>query len=74
MNVQIEKIELAKRLLDTEDEELLQQLKDVFENYQPQTNDLPDYVKVGIAKAQEQVAAGLLTPHDAVMEKYKRYL
>ncbi|MDT3402740.1 hypothetical protein [Mucilaginibacter terrae] len=65
---------MAKRLLDTDDEELLQQLKNVFENYQLQTNDLPDYVKAGIARAQEQAAAGLLTPHDAVMEKYKRYL
>lgn len=73
MNVQVEKIELAKRLLATEDEALLQQLKDVFENYHL-SNDLPGYVKAGIAKAQEQAAAGLLTPHDLVMEKYTRYL
>jgi len=72
--VQIEKIELAKRLLDTEDEILLQQLKEVFENYQSQVNDLPDYVKAGIAKAQEQAAVGLLTPHDVVMEKFTHYL
>lgn len=74
MNVQVEKIELAKRLLDTDDEVLLQQLKAVFENYQPVVSDLPEHVKNGIAKSKAQAEAGLLTPHDVVMQKYNKYL
>ena len=33
MDVQTEKIELAKRLLETEDEAILIQIKKVFENH-----------------------------------------
>ncbi|TWI97235.1 hypothetical protein JN11_03696 [Mucilaginibacter frigoritolerans] len=75
MNIQSEKIELVKRLLDTNDEAVLQQIKDVFENLDKDFwNELPDHVKKGIARAKKQVSEGLLTPHDEVMKKYDKYL
>jgi uncharacterized protein HemY len=75
MNIQSEKIELVKRLLDTNDEAVLQQIKDVFENLDKDFwNELPDHVKQGIARAKKQVNEGLLTPHDEVMKKYDKYL
>lgn len=73
MDVQTEKIELAKRLLETNDEELLQQIKVVFENHQIEEN-LPEHVKEGIQKSLQQASDGLLTPHDEVMKKYAKYL
>ncbi|WCT12745.1 hypothetical protein [Mucilaginibacter jinjuensis] len=73
MDVQTEKIELAKRLLETDDEELLQQIKVVFENHHVEEN-LPEHVKEGIQRSLKQASDGLLTPHDEVMKKYAKYL
>ena len=75
MDIQTEKISLAKRLLDTDDEAILQQLKEVFEhNEQDFWKDLPDHVKAGITRSRKQAEAGLLTPHEDVMKKYAKYL
>ena len=75
MDIQTEKISLVKRLLDTDDESLLQQIKNVFEhNEKDFWNDLPQYVKAGIEKSKKQADAGMLTPHDEVMKKYAKYL
>jgi len=75
MDIQTEKISLVKRLLDTDDELLLQQIKDVFEhNEKDFWNDLPENVKAGIERAKKQADAGMLTPHDEVMKKYAKYL
>jgi len=75
MDVQTEKIELAKRLLETDDEAILFQIKEVFENHNRDFwNDLPDNVKAGIERGRKQTAEGKLTPHDEVMKKYAKYL
>jgi predicted transcriptional regulator len=75
MDLQTEKIELAKRLLATDDEAVLQQIKDVFESQDKDFwNDLPEHVKAGIERGQKQAAEGMLTPHDEVMKKYAKYL
>lgn len=75
MDIQTEKIALVKRLLDTDDESILNQVKEVFENNEKDFwNDLPDHVKAGIDRARKQADAGLLTPHDEVMKKYAKYL
>lgn len=74
MDLQTEKIELAKRLLATDDEAVLQQIKDVFESQDKDFwNDLPEHVKAGIERGQKQAAEGKLTPHDEVMKKYAKY-
>jgi hypothetical protein len=75
MNVQTEKIALAKRLLETEDEAVLLQIKEVFENQEKDFwNDLPEFVKDGIERAKKEAAEGKLIPYDEVMKKYAKYL
>jgi len=75
MDLQTEKIELAKRLLATDDEAILQQIKEVFESQEKDFwNDLPEHVKAGINRGQQQAAEGKLTPHNEVMKKYAKYL
>lgn len=37
-------------------------------------DELPDYVKDGIDRAQKQATAGQTKPHDEVMAKYTKYL
>jgi hypothetical protein len=75
MDIQTEKLELVKRLLDTDDESVLQEVKTVFENHEKDFwTDLPEYVKTGIERSRKQAEAGLLTPHDEVMKKYVKYL
>ena len=75
MNVQTEKIALAKRLLETEDEAVLLQIKEVFENQEKDFwNDLPQHVKAGIERAKKEAAEGKLIPHDEVMKKHAKYL
>ncbi|MBD1393604.1 hypothetical protein [Mucilaginibacter glaciei] len=75
MNLLAEKLELAKRLLAVEDEGLLLQLKQVFDNDgQDFWDDLPEHVKQGIERARKQAADGKLTPHNEVMSKYAKYL
>ena len=75
MNILAEKIELAKRLLEVEDEQLLMQVKQLFDNEGKDFwDDLPGHVQQGIVLAKKQAAEGKLTPHDEVMSKYAKYL
>ena len=75
MDIQTEKIALVKRLLDTDDEVILTQVKEVFENNEKDFwTDLPEHIKAGIERSRKQAEAGLLTPHDEVMKKYAKYL
>jgi glycerol-3-phosphate responsive antiterminator len=75
MDIQTEKLALVKRLLDTDDESVLKEVKNVFENHEKDFwNDLPGYVKAGIERSQKQADAGLLTSNDEVMKKYVKYL
>jgi hypothetical protein len=75
MDIQTEKLELVKRLLDTNDEAVLQEMKTIFENHEKDFwNDLPEHVKTGIERSRKQAEAGLLTPHGEVMKNYAKYL
>ncbi|HVS93610.1 MAG TPA: hypothetical protein VHE59_16340 [Mucilaginibacter sp.] len=75
MNIQAEKIELVKRLLDTDDESVIQELKNVFTSHEKDFwSDLPDHVKAGIEHSRKQAEQGLLTAHDEVMKGYAKYL
>ena len=75
MNIQTEKIELAKMLLETDDEKLLEQIKNLFEKREKDFwEDLPNHVKGGIENSLKQAKEGLITPHADVMKKYEKYL
>ena len=74
MNLQAEKIALAKRLLETDDEAILLQIKEVFEDHEKDFwNDLPEHVKAGIERAKKEATEGKLTSHDEVMKKYPEW-
>jgi hypothetical protein len=75
MNIEAEKIELVRRLLGTDDEMVLLQIKEVFESHDKDFwNDLPEHVKAGIERGRQHAAEGKVTPYDEVMKKYAKYL
>jgi hypothetical protein len=74
MNLLAEKMELAKRLLEVEDEGLLFQIKQIFDNNEKDFwDDLPEPVKQGIVRAKQQAAEGKLTSHAEVMAGMQKY-
>ena len=75
MDLQTQKIELAKMLLETEDTSLLEEIKALFIKHEKDFwEELPVHVKEGIKKSQQQANEGLLTSHDEVIKKYAQYL
>jgi hypothetical protein len=75
MDLQTQKIELAKMLLDTEDIDLLSEIKVLFEQREKDFwPELPEHVKKGIEKSLQQSKEGLVIPHEEVMKKYAKYL
>lgn len=75
MNFHLEKIELAKMLLETEDKSLIKEIKALFKTHEKDFwNELPQHVKDGVKKSRKQAKNGLLTPHDDVIKKYAKYL
>lgn len=67
MDVQAEKIELAKMLLDTEDVDLIHEIKALFESREKDFwMELPEHVKKGAIEAQQQIAAGNYISFDEV--------
>ncbi len=72
MNIEAEKIELLKLILETEDEAIIQELKVVFKKQGPGFwDELPDHVKECITLGLEDVAAGRVRKHDDVMQEIK---
>jgi len=62
-------------VLETDDEGILLQLREVFEHNESDIwSELPDHVKKGIEIAQKQVAEGNVRSHEEVMKKYAKYL
>jgi hypothetical protein len=75
MNIEAEKIELVKRLLDINNDALIIQVKELLENHEKELwDDLPAHVKAGIERGKKQADAGMFTPHEEVMKKYEKYL
>jgi len=61
MDIQTEKLELMRLLIDTESEEVINELKSVFiKKGYDFWDDLPDNVKDGIEKGLEDVKEGRL--------------
>jgi predicted transcriptional regulator len=75
MNLASQKIELAKRILDMEDEEMIHHIKAVIESGSEDWYiNLPQEVKDSIAKGLAQSAKGETIPHKEVMKKYQKWL
>jgi len=72
MNIEAEKIELLKLILETEDEAIIQELKVVFKKTETDFwDELPDQVKERINLGLEDVAAGRVRSHEDVMQEIK---
>lgn len=75
MDIQALKIELAKRLLDSDDLNLIEEIKSIFDRKEEDFWDtLPDHVKQGIKRGLQQAESGQVVPHETVMQKYAKYL
>jgi hypothetical protein len=75
MNIQAEKIQLAKSLLETESEVLVKQVKAILNSYKTDLwDELSDYQKSCVKEAKTELAKGKGTAHKEVMKKYKKWL
>ena len=63
MDIQADKIELAKLILSTDDTGLIDQIKSIFKNKEENWwDELPASVKLGINKSIEQADRGEFIP------------
>jgi hypothetical protein len=70
MDLQAEKIELAKMLLDTDDESLIQKIRALFKvSKKDFWEELPEHVKQGIQKSRKQASEGQLIPFDQITDE-----
>jgi hypothetical protein len=75
MNLQAEKIQIAKTLLDTNSEALLKQVKAIIGIYKTDLwDELSDYQKSCVKEAKAELAKGKGKPNHLVMAKYKKWL
>jgi hypothetical protein len=72
MDLQAEKIELAKLLLETNDQSVLDEIKAVFEKQGHDFfDDLPQHVKDSIEAGIKDIEEGNVFEHDEVMKDIK---
>lgn len=67
MDLQAEKIELVKLILDTEDMNLIGEIKSLFKSREKDFwKTLPEHVKAGIRKSQEELRNGKGIPFEDI--------
>lgn len=71
MDLQAEKIELVKLILEVKDEEKINQVKAVLSDEHIFYEDLPDHVKEGINRSLKQAERGELRDHETVMKEMR---
>ena len=75
MNIKAEKISLIEKLLHTEDESMIKELKQVFLN---KKNDFWDELPVKVQEEIEQAIIetdnGDYIPHEDMIKKYEKWL
>jgi predicted transcriptional regulator len=70
------KLDLAKKIIDTEDKGIINHIKAVFETH-PEDNwfeSLPDDVKASVEQGIIEADSGEGTPHEEVMKRVKLWL
>ncbi|MEJ6980930.1 hypothetical protein WG906_10740 [Pedobacter sp. P351] len=70
---QLEREELAKIILSTDNENLINQIKDLLLQSHSWAN-LPTKVQNDLNTSIEELEAGLGIPHEEVMKDYKKWL
>ncbi|MEP7171701.1 MAG: hypothetical protein ABI855_20175 [Bacteroidota bacterium] len=75
MNIAATKLELAKRLLNTNDKNIINYLKAIFDT---QANnwweELPEEIKTSIEKGLKQSSKGTTIPHAEMQKQYRKWL
>ncbi|MBC6110112.1 hypothetical protein ACFOG5_16345 [Pedobacter fastidiosus] len=75
MSIDELKIEIAKKVFEIDDENLLSEVDMLLSNKEKVVlEDLPKHVQEGIKRGMKQAEEGKLTPHDEVMKLYSNYL
>jgi hypothetical protein len=76
MDIQTEKIELAKRLLDTEDKNIIDAIKSVFKSFDSEEDwgDLPDKVIADAKESITQIETGKGIDHNTARKTYQKWL
>ena len=73
MNIQTEKLIVIEKLLQTQEESIIEQIKAVLEDDgKDHWNELPDFVKQSIESSEEQIKRGETKPHQEVMSEFKK--
>ena len=76
MDVQATKLELMRLLLNTQKEQVLQRIKEIFEQQEEDVDfwdNLDEELKASIERGLSQSERGEVKSHEAVMEKYKKW-
>lgn len=76
MSIESIKLDLAKKIIDTNDAGIINHIKALFD-INEQTNwfeELPDDVQASVLRGIAEADTGEGTPHDEVMKKAKKWL
>lgn len=74
MNVNEAKVELARKVLATNDEELLNYISTIFSSQDDWWNSLPENVQAAVNRGLSQSEQKKTKPHSQVMKKYEKLL
>lgn len=75
MNIQAEKIELIRMLLETENEKIIQKIKAIFQkNTKDWWDEISEEERSAIQEGISQLDKGEGIPHNEVIKKYKKWL
>jgi predicted transcriptional regulator len=67
--------ELAKKILETEDKQIINYIQAIFDtNSACFEEEAPEYIKQSIERGLKDIEEGRVTPHEEVMKKYRKWL
>jgi hypothetical protein len=72
MNIQAEKLEIMKMVLDTENPSILQKIKSLFIKEKDFWNTLSANEKEEIKKGLDELERGEIYPYEDVMKKHRK--
>ena len=73
MNLQAEKLIVIEKLLQTQEEAIIDQIRAILEdNEKDSWDELPDYVRQSIERSDEQIKRGEIKPHQDVMLGFRK--
>ena len=76
MNIATIKLDLPKKIIDTEDKGIINHIKAVFDTH-PEENwfeNLPDDVKASVEQGIKEADKGEDIPHEVVMQRFQKWL